>query len=408
MVGLSGITLANIGSYVWVPLVAFGVTLAATPVARRIAFHFDIVDKPNDYHKKHSVPVAYLGGSAVLLGLVTALLASYAMADPRPVSTQPTIGQGFPIWTILLGAVIVSVVGLIDDMRKVRARYRLIAQFIAASLPGIMGIGTPVAHSLVEWACVILGLDPQPIFGIGAGNEWLSPVFWLGFFIVFPFVMGGCNSTNLIDGMDGLCSGVIAIANAAFATIAILLVGGAYGYPSSDSPLFLSVPLAMMGAALGFLPYNYNPAKIYLGDGGSLLMGYVSIMSILLISREGGGPAMAAACLVILCLPILDTMMAIIRRLYRRRSIAAPDREHLHHMMLRRFRTVRRAVHAIYLVAFGVAMLGIGLTFAGRSFILFAVPAIFVLLMILAYFTLYRHPNPPHAADAPDPAPSRS
>jgi UDP-GlcNAc:undecaprenyl-phosphate GlcNAc-1-phosphate transferase len=371
------------------PVAAFVVSAGLTPVAWRVARRLGMLDKPDEGHKQHAEPVAYLGGVAVLVSVMAAVVA--AMAGAMMVRGRVSGGGwSFPIWTILVGALMVSGIGLVDDMRRVRARYRLMTEFVAASLPAVMGIGTAIGSSIIQISGEVIGFDAQAVLALGGGSMWLSPAFWIGYGVVVWLVMGGCNAMNLIDGIDGLCAGVTSIANAGLAVVAGLMVCGAYGAVRCDCPLFLAVPLAMSGGAMGFLVWNYNPARIYLGNAGSMLMGYVSIMGLLLISRVGQSSTIAAACLLFLALPILDTLLAIIRRAARHQSLAAPDMEHLHHMARRRLGSVRRAVNVLYLAAGGSAAIGIAMTFAPRSVVLIGVPLIFAALALLAYVTLYR------------------
>jgi UDP-GlcNAc:undecaprenyl-phosphate GlcNAc-1-phosphate transferase len=194
---------------------------------------------------------------------------------------------------------------------------------------------------------------PFSVPGFGAQIP-IDIVYWAGTAIIAIFVLGACNASNLIDGLVGLATGVTAIAAAGLLVIALTLAMLDDG-PRDAQRVILC--LALLGACLGFLPHNFNPATIFLGDCGSLLLGFCSIVIVLTLG-DNGFTYLVIAGLVIYAVPILDTVLAIIRRKMAGRSISDPDDQHLHHM-LKRALGVRGAVLTLYGIGAVFAVLGV-------------------------------------------------
>ena len=364
--GEVGSRLEMFHGYMGVMIAAFVVTLLMTPVMRRMAVMNGVLDRPADNRKIHRAPVPYLGGVAVFLGIFAGIALSYlAIAFPGLIDFHETehLDGGrrhamVPL-SILLGIFIIMLVGLLDDVTGISPRIKIAGQLIAAAALAYQDVGVKVAEGVLRptlgvllgnqdlaWS-IPLGTD-IPI--IGASIE-VDLIYWSGTAVIALFVLGACNASNLIDGLDGLLSGVTAIANVGLLIVALGLALADDG-PRDAQRIVLC--LAVLGACLGFLPYNFNPASIFLGDAGSLMLGFCTIVVVLTLGDTGRTDLVLAG-LIIYAIPIIDTVLAIVRRKLAGLSISDPDSNHLHHM-LKRALGVKGAVFTLY---------GIGATFAG-------------------------------------------
>ncbi|MBK9188829.1 MAG: undecaprenyl/decaprenyl-phosphate alpha-N-acetylglucosaminyl 1-phosphate transferase [Phycisphaerales bacterium] len=365
--------------YAGVFLVAFLLTLLATPIMRRLATAHGVIDRPSEARKVHRVPVAYLGGAAVFLGLLGGILFSYAadkvhgLIDFHP--TQHLL-YGFlrhPVPpSVLLGMTVIMLTGLIDDVVGVSPRVKLGGQLVAAAALAIDDVGVKLAAGVVipvfRWfganttivndAPTIVFHIPLPFELFGHGAIPFDVVYWCGTALIGILVLSFCNASNLIDGLDGLLTGTTAISSAGLLIIALGLALVDDG-PRDAQRIVLC--LALLGACMGFLPHNFNPASIFLGDAGSLLMGFMVCVIILTLGDTGQTPLVAAG-LIVYAVPIIDTSLAIVRRKLERKSISAADDQHLHHM-LKRALGVKGAVLMLYAMAGSFAALGIAVTF---------------------------------------------
>ena len=408
--------LGILNSYLPIFVVAFVVTLFATPVMRRLALANGIIDHPSDPRKIHREPVAYLGGVAVFLGIMAAILVSY-LAVVFPISdfhrsTQVVEADGFfhlqfvrP--SIVLGMFVIMLVGLLDDVVGIEPRLKIGGQLFAAAALAIDDVGVNVAKGILQ----PLG---QTLFGYGdlVWTYTLPPdlpllgghivtfdlVYWTGTAIIAVFVLGACNASNLIDGLDGLLSGTTAIAAAGLLVIAIGLAVDDDGRGDSQR---IILAMAVMGACLGFLPHNFNPASIFLGDCGSLLLGYSTIVIILTLAGERGWTHLVIAGLIIYAIPLIDTTLAIIRRKMAGRSISDPDDQHLHHM-LKRALGVKKAVLTLYAIGAGFAILGVAASF-GRARVVYTIALVFISFIAVTAIKLARRQQPAPAPARPTP-----
>lgn len=344
-----------LGEYIGVFFLAFIVTLVLTPVMRGLAVRNRIVDRPDQQRKSHQGPVAYLGGVAIFLGWLGGVLCSYFLVASSSWAVGESVSTdevSFPL-SVVFGATVIMLIGLIDDVYGIRPRVKIGGQFLAAA--ALSWSGQNLGTTLVT--------DTLAMFGLQI--PWLM-TYTLGTMLIAMLVVGGCNSTNLIDGLDGLAAGVTMIAALGFLYLT-LSMAVSQPDPAMD-PTRVVMCLALLGALLGFLPYNFNPASIFMGDAGSHLLGYLSVSTILMFAHADAhaGPKLVLAGLIIFALPILDTCLAIARRMWRAIPISQPDHEHLHHRVLQftrrlklsRNNSVRLAVLIIYGLAFVFAILG--------------------------------------------------
>jgi len=320
----------------WPALVAaFVSSLAATALCKKIALRFGIVDRPDDCVKTHTRPIAYLGGVGMLIGLTVGVFAGiYLCRADGAFQHELRWFLG-----ILAGASIACFVGLADDLLDLKPRQKLLGQLLAGVLLLLVGID-PNVQRIVE------------PFG-GAIPQWAETV--LDVLIVTFFVLGATNSLNLLDGLDGLCAGVTAIITGAMLLLAVHLA--TWGFSDHGDPVRIVVCLSLAGGVCGFLPFNRHPAKIFMGDAGSMLLGFV--VAALMITFAEGVPRWWLASIVVFGLPILDTSVAVLRRLINHRPVFVSDRGHIYDQMVDRGLSLRRTVAVCYGLAGLYALVGL-------------------------------------------------
>jgi len=363
-----------LSNYWLVFVVACLVSIIATPILRLIAIKTGIVDHPDEARKFHKKPTAYLGGVAICLAVLSGILVSYFWVDRIP------IFQPFPL-VVLLGMFAIGITGLMDDIFNDWApRLKVAGQLIAAAAIAQQGVGTRVAEGFMrgvlgipESICNYPLIEASPLL-----PDSISLTYITGVIIIAFFILGACNAANLLDGLDGLLSGTVAITCVGLLAISTMialnmseqnLVSIADHLPKSN---FLTIRgnsitligsnivlgLSVLGAVLGFLIYNFNPASIFLGDSGSLLLGYLCIVMILILGEQGQ-TYMVVAGLIVFALPILDTLLAIIRRKMAGKPMSAPDSNHIHHIIKRRLKRVKRTVLTLYGISSLFCILGV-------------------------------------------------
>jgi UDP-GlcNAc:undecaprenyl-phosphate GlcNAc-1-phosphate transferase len=290
--------------------VAFLLALLVTPVWRKLCRRLGWVDRPDGDRKLHSVPIPTAGGVAVLV----AYLGAHCILILSPLSGKLLVHAGMPVtWRILPGVLLVFAIGLIDDLLGVKPWQKLAAQFIAG------------------YAVYLAGIEITSVAG-------LQIPAWLGLPMTLLWLAGCSNAFNLIDGVDGLATGA-----ALFATLTILV--GALLH-SNFALALATAPLA--GALAGFLWYNFNPASIFLGDSGSLTLGFLLGCFGLIWGQKSTTILGMTAPLMALALPLLDTVIAIARRFLRGEPLFRADAAHIHHRLLARGFTPRKVVLLLY------------------------------------------------------------
>ena len=379
-------------------------SLILTPAMRKLALANGIVDLPDARRKAHAKPVAYLGGLAIFLGWLVGLIAFIAMLTSGiPANTLPDlIGDNLSsIVYIAIGATAIVVTGLIDDVYGIRARVKIGGQLFAAAAIA----QTRAVEDVLYRSFQIIEITP---------SDFIMQV--VGTAAIAVLVVGACNAMNLIDGVDGLASGVTGIAMAGMLAICLLALARYHDDISvvSQTGIPLLLCIATIGAVAGFLVYNFNPASIFMGDTGSLLLGYLCITTILFMGRIDNDTGLSAmvfsSALICFALPMTDTALAIVRRKLNGRPIFAPDAMHIHHMFRRCGFSVKQTALSMYLI---------GLVFAGMGYALlalnlrwktalagFGMTVLFILIVgILVSRRLERteaaHPKPAEAPDSP-------
>ena len=303
-------------------MIAFMTAFMATPHTINLANKVGAVDEPKDERRINKVTMPRLGGLAVIAGFFVSIVYLLIVMVMENKINLYEESYNIKLLGFGLGALIIGVTCFIDDVKGVSALGKLIAQVAAAVL-------------VVKAGIRIDTLD-IPFFNIANA----SPMFYAG--LTVCWIVGITNAMNLIDGLDGLSTGISLIA-----CLSLLII-----FSLNGSPLISIVLITALGGALcGFLPYNFNPAKTFIGDTGSNFLGYcLSIISILGIAKTYTAIVIVAP-LMVLALPIFDTLSSIIRRVISGKSLKAiiqPDANHLHHKMLKKGFTQKQAVLIMY------------------------------------------------------------
>ena len=353
-----------VAGYAIVLAVALAATALVTPLVRWLATRVGAVVAP-DERRVHLRPTPTLGGLAMYVGFLAGMATASRIDQFDPVFEATSEPAG-----VLLAATVICGVGVIDDLRDVSAPAKLAGQVLAGSVLSLLGV-TMLFFRIPFGDYIALSPDLAP----------LVTVLW---------VVGMANAVNLIDGLDGLAAGIVAIAAGAFAFYSDKLFDEGL-LPNESNSISPLLAVIVLGMCLGFLPFNVHPARIFMGDGGSMLLGLLMASSTLLVggqTAEGGSGstffffAPLFIPFFILGVPILDTLFAIVRRASRRSGVSVADKEHLHHRLMRLGHGQRRSVFILWawtailsgfvlwpvyadedsaFVPFGVAALGVGL-----------------------------------------------
>ena len=357
----------------WPVLVtAFGCSLAATWLCKMIAIKLGIVDKPDNLVKTHKEPVAYLGGLGILAGMIAGVMAGiYIMQG------QEAFGGIFKwLLGILAGATIACIVGVVDDIVDIRPRQKLLGQLIAAMALIAVGI-LPSLHYFTDYFNQLI-VEHGSSFNIPMSRP--TEVL-LGVPIVIIFVLGATNSLNLLDGLDGLCAGVTAVITIAMLLLAIHLA--TWGASDVGDPVKIIVCLALVGGTFGFLPFNRHPAKIFMGDAGSMLLGFTIAALMLMFGMEF--PRWWMASIVVFGLPIIDTATALVRRMISKKPLFVSDRGHIYDQMIDRGIPLRKTVMICYCLSGMYAVIGLSISQIPAKFAAIVHTAVFVVSALVIW-----------------------
>lgn len=329
--------------------ICFFASILLTPIVKRIAFHIGAIDIPDHKRKVHNHEIPRLGGLAIFISF----LLGYMLFAPK--TTQ--------MLSILIGGFIIILVGMIDDIKSLPVFPKLIGQITAASVVVFYGNIT---------------FDNMQIFGIQFQFGLMA------YPIAVLFIVAIINAINFADGLDGLASGTSIIY---FITIAII------GYIMNTlGGLDVILCLIMIGACLGFLVYNFAPASIFLGDTGSMFLGFI-ISIIALLGFKTATITSLIIPLLILFVPIIDTILAMSRRVIKGESIGSADRQHLHHQLLKRIKSTSKTVLIIYAINALFAAVSILYTLGDQKTSMLVYGALLILFIILVLKTdiLFEH-----------------
>ena len=333
---------------IYMIVIPFLFVLAIIPFIKKAAIHVGAMDIPNA-RKVYKVPIPRLGG----LGIYMGFLLGYILFGSMSLRMN----------AILIGSFIIVVTGIFDDIKPISAKTKFFFQILAATVVAVYG------------------------------QILLTDLSAFGFYIEFGifsypltilFIVAIINCINLIDGLDGLAAGISSIY---FITIGIVIVGWKHTFGLDAVITFI-----MLGATLGFLCHNFNPAKIFMGDSGSMFLGYIiAVVALLGFKNVTLTTLLAPICL--LAIPVMDTFFAIVRRVVNKKPIGEPDKQHLHHQLLKLNLSHRDTVLVIYGIdiLFALAMLIYILYDRTVGIVIYAILFILVLVFILKTDIVYEH-----------------
>ncbi len=334
--------------------IAVVVSALCTPLVIRLAVHLEIIDEIHEERRVHEHPTPRVGGIAVFLGFVVALFAVLGFALSSPLALFPSIvhlgvhqkleaitdqfDTAHRLVGLLFGSMLILGVGLWDDVMQMRARNKFFAQIAVALISMLYGF-------------IIPGINNP--FSHNPANDWIEFPLYFSVPLTLFWYVAMMNAINFIDGLDGLLAGFAAISS-----IFLFVISVVHG-----NPVVALVVVALAGAALGFLPYNFNPAKIFLGDAGSLFIGYVFATVSIIGSSKTAIAISIVVPVIVLALPLLDTAVSIVRRARSGKRITEADRGHFHHQLIFRFGlNVRQAVLLIYAVCFVLGLVALAVS----------------------------------------------
>ncbi|MGM9524680.1 MAG: glycosyltransferase family 4 protein [Peptococcaceae bacterium] len=302
--------------------IALILSLLLVPGVAKLAIRIGAVDKPNA-RKVHTKIMPRMGGLAIYVSFFVVLFLSQSM-------TQQLLG-------LFLGGTVLVIVGIIDDMKDIPAKVKLCGQIVAACIVVAFGVRVDFMTNIFHGDTFFLS-----VFSIPVTIIWIVSII---------------NAVNLIDGLDGLAAGISIIAATTMAIV---------GYASGQAAM-ASMAMILIGATLGFLRYNFHPAKIFMGDTGSMFLGYnLAVFAVLGVAKSFTLLSLVTPILV-LAIPILDTLFAIIRRKMNHKPIFKPDKHHLHHCLLNYGFSHRDTVLIIYAVSAILALCGLIMTYLNST-----------------------------------------
>jgi len=321
---------------------AFGIALVATPYAKKLAYKFNAVKHPRA-RDMHSKPMPQMGGVAIVLGfIITVAIMAIFMPYFRDIE----------FLGLAIGGIIIAGLGIADDILELRSITKLIVQIIVA----VIVVASGIRMEIVVW----------PI------TAYLQP---FSIPITILWIVGMTNAVNFIDGLDGLAAGVSAIGAICLMVLCIL----------SGSPLAVVLSAILAGSILGFLPRNFNPAEIFMGDTGALFIGYVLAVSSILGVFKGYTLLAILIIFFALSLPIFDTLFAFCRRLYKSRKLSSTmvaDKGHIHHRLIDAGFSTKQSVFIMYAVSAVTAVIAV--VIAMQDFHVIIITAISLAAMVIA------------------------
>ena len=327
---------------------AFAIANVMTPVAKKISLKVGAIDYPKG-RGMHSHPMPRMGGIAIFVGFMLTLFLLYRFME----HDKPEQMAGF-----VIGASIIVVLGILDDCFNLKARVKLIIQIVAAMVVVFAGIRIDV----VLWpVTTVLQKFSIPI-----------TILW---------IVGVTNAVNLLDGLDGLAAGVSAIAALSLVVLCVLT--------GDEVAVVLSATLA--GSCLGFLPRNFNPAQIFMGDTGSTFLGFTLAVTSIMGVFKGYAFLALVVSMLSLGLPVFDTVFAIVRRFARGESIMSPDRGHLHHILIDKGFSQKQAVMILYGISTFCGLLAIFIAMKDAKTSVVILFTVFLLSFVIYYFNNKRN-----------------
>lgn len=290
------------------------VAYVTTPLSIKLAYKLDVIDRPRDDRRVHARPIPRFGGMGIFLGSMT------AMIIPAMLNSS--------IRVAMLGGLLMYLLGIADDMKDLKPMVKFTGQLAIATLMFVLGIRIRFINVILAPAA-----GNKAVVFFGAGIAYIITVLW---------IVGITNAVNLMDGLDGLAAGTTAIMSISLAYVAYI-----HGVRLGMMPVCVAF-CAVAGGCIGFLPYNFSPAKTFMGDGGALYLGYMIAVLSVISPLKRATMVGAIIPMMVLAVPIFDTVFAMVRRMFRHESIMKADKAHLHHHLMAAGFGQRRSVLIIY------------------------------------------------------------
>lgn len=306
--------------YIYVFFTGFLISVIMTPISIRLAPKIGAMDIPEDDRRIHKKPIPRVGGIAIFLGSIGSLFFFYPFNFPLNDTMLKMIG-------LMIGATLIFIMGLVDDIKGLTPKVKLAGQIICSAIIFIFGVrityvGIPFSVNVIEFPLII---------------SFLATLTWL---VIVT------NTINLVDGLDGLAGGITIIASLSLAYVAF----------SNDKPEVAIITAAVAGGSAGFLPFNFNPAKTFMGDSGSLFLGFMLAGVSIIGPMKGAATVTVVVPLLVLGFPLIDTVLAVLRRYITGQPIMRADKGHIHHRILQVGISQRKTVLILYCIS---GMLGV-------------------------------------------------
>ena len=338
-------------------LISVVIAYIITPVSIDTAHRLGVIDRPKDARRVHKKPIPRFGGMAIFLGTMSGMIIPAAMNDRIKVA--------------MLGGLLMYLLGIADDIKDLKPVVKFLGQVAIASIVYAMGVRITFISNYFGAAIV----DQNANVILGAGIAYVLTVLW---------IVGITNAVNLMDGLDGLAAGSVAIMSLSLAYIAYI-----HGARIGSMPVCIAL-VAVAGGCIGFLPYNFSPAKTFMGDGGALFLGYMIAVLSVISPLKRATVVGALVPMLTLAVPIFDTLFAMLRRTLKHESIMHADKGHLHHRLMAAGFGQRRSVLIMYGI---VGIMGEVAILISRELYKDAVPLLLIGLLYMGIIIVPKQPK---------------
>ena len=328
-------------------IISVVIAFATAPLSIRLAHKLGVIDRPKDARRVHKKPTPRFGGMSIFLGSMAAMVIPAGMNDKIKIA--------------MIGGLLMYLLGIADDIKNLKPAVKFLGQFIIASLVYALGVRITFISNYFGAAVT----DSHANVILSTGVAYIITVLW---------IVGITNAVNLMDGLDGLAAGSVAIMSLCLAYIAYI-----HGIRLGSMPVCIAL-VAVAGGCIGFLPYNFSPAKTFMGDGGALYLGYMIAVLSVISPLKRATVVGALIPMLTLAVPIFDTAFAMLRRLLRHESIMKADKGHLHHHLMAAGFGQRRSVLIMYGI---VGIMGEVAILISRELYKDAIPLFLIALLYL-------------------------
>lgn len=338
-------------------VISVAVAFATAPLSIRIAHKLGVIDKPKDARRVHKKPIPRFGGMSIFLGSMAAMLIPAGMNENIKVA--------------MIGGLLMYLLGITDDILDIKPAVKFLGQVAIASL--VYALGVRITFISNYFGAKVTDSHANVI--LSAGVAYIITVIW---------IVGITNAVNLMDGLDGLAAGSVAIMAMSLAYIAYI-----HGARLGSMPVCIAL-VAVAGGCLGFLPFNFSPAKTFMGDGGALYLGYMIAVLSVISPLKRATVVGALIPMLTLAVPIFDTLLAMLRRALKHESIMHADKGHLHHHLMAAGFGQRRSVLIMYGI---VGIMGEVAILISRELYKDAIPLFLIALLYLAIIIIPKRPK---------------